>query len=261
MTAFWRILRAELRDVLRSRWLPGYAMLFLLLTDLLFRFGGSGDRVLLSLLNVVLLLVPLVSIVVGTMHLYQSREFVELLLSQPVGRRALFGALWLGLTVPMALALVAGVGLPFLWHGTGGAGGTLATLLLAGAALTAVFTALAYLIAVLFQDRAAGLGAAILAWLLLAVVYDGLILIGTAIFADYPIETPVLAAVVLNPIDLARVLLLLKIDIAALMGYTGAVFERFFGSGQGLVVSSVALALWIGMPAWVGMQRFVRKDL
>lgn len=261
MTAFWRILRAELRDVLRSRWLPGYAVLFLVLTDLLFRFGGSGDRVLLSLLNVVLLLVPLVSIVVGTMHLYQSREFVELLLSQPVGRRALFAALWLGLTVPMALAFVAGVGLPFLWHGTGGAGATLATLLVAGAALTAVFTALAYLLAVTFQDRAAGLGAAILAWLLLAVVYDGLILVGTALLADHPIEGPVLAAVVLNPIDLARVLLLLKIDLAALMGYTGAVFERFFGSGRGLVVSSVALALWIGVPAWVGMRRFVEKDL
>lgn len=117
MTAFLRILRAEVRDVLRSRWLPGYALLFLLLTDLLFRFGASGDRVLLSLLNAVLLLVPLVSIVVGTMHVYQSREFIELLLAQPVGRRSLFAALWLGLTVPMALAFVAGVGLPFLWQG------------------------------------------------------------------------------------------------------------------------------------------------
>jgi len=261
MTAFPRILRAELRDVLRSRWLPGYALLFLVLTDLLFRFGGSGDRVLLSLLNVVLLLVPLVSIVIGTMHLYQAREFVELLLAQPVGRRALFGALWTGLTVPMALAFVAGVGLPFLWHGTGGAGATLATMLVAGAALTAIFTALAFLLAVTFTDRAAGLGAAILAWLLLAVVYDGLILVGTAWFADYPLEVPVLVAVVLNPIDLARVTLMLQIDIAALMGYTGAVFERFFGSGQGLLVSAGALLAWVVVPAWLGMRRFVRKDL
>lgn len=261
MTAFLRILRAEVRDVLRSRWLPGYALLFLLLTDLLFRFGASGDRVLLSLLNAVLLLVPLVSIVVGTMHVYQSREFIELLLAQPVGRRSLFAALWLGLTVPMALAFVAGVGLPFLWQGAGGAGGTLVTLLLAGAALTGVFTAIAYLLAVSFQDRAAGLGAAILVWLFLAVLYDGLILIGTALLANYPLEKPVLTAVVLNPIDLARVLLLLKIDIAALMGYTGAVFERFFGSGRGLLVSAGALGLWIAVPAWLAMRRFVRRDL
>lgn len=261
MTSFVRILKAELRDVLRSRWLPGYGLLFLVLTDLLFRFGGTGDRVLLSLLNVVLLLVPLVSIVVGTMHLYQSREFVELLLAQPVGRRSLYGALWAGLTIPMALGFVAGVGLPFLWHGTGGAGATLLTLLLAGAALTAVFTAIAFLIAVTFQDRAAGLGAAMLGWLLLAVVYDGLILVGTALLADYPLEGPVLTAVVLNPIDLARVLLLMKIDIGALMGYTGAVFERFFGSGRGVLVSGSALLAWVIVPAWLGMRRFVGKDL
>jgi Cu-processing system permease protein len=259
--AFLRILRAEVRDVLRSRWLPGYALVFLLLTDLLFRFGGGGDRVLLSLLNAVLLLVPLVSIVVGTMHFYQSREFVELLLAQPVGRRSLFAALWVGLTVPMALAFVAGVGLPFLWHGAGDAAGTLLTMLLAGAALTGVFTALAYLLAVSFQDRAAGLGAAILVWLFLAVIYDGLILIGTALLAHYPLEKPVLAAVVLNPIGLARVLLLLKIDIAALMGYTGAVFAHFFGSGRGMLVSSAALALWVGVPAGLAMRRFVRRDL
>ena len=70
-----------------------------------------------------------------------------------------------------------------------------------------------------------------------------------------------LTAVVLNPIDLARVLLLLKIDIAALMGYTGAVFERFFGSGRGLLVSAGALGLWIAVPAWLAMRRFVRRDL
>jgi Cu-processing system permease protein len=195
------------------------------------------------------------------MHLYQSREFIELLLAQPVGRRPLFAALWAGLTLPMALAFVAGVGLPFLWHGVGDAGGTLATLLLAGAALTAVFTALAYLLAVTFTDRAAGLGAAILAWLLLAVLWDGLILVGVATLSDYPLEKPVLVAVLGNPIDLARVLLLLQIDLAALMGYTGAVFERFFGSARGLLVSAGALAAWVALPVWLGLRRFVARDL
>jgi Cu-processing system permease protein len=261
MTSFLRIVRAELRDVRRSRWLPGYALVFLLLTDLLFRFGGGGERVLLSLLNVVLLLVPLVAIVVGTMHVHQSREFVELLLAQPVGRTPLFAALWAGLTLPMVAAFVVGVGAPFLWHGVGQAGATLATLLRAGAALTSTFTALAFLVAVTFEDRAAGLGAALLIWLLLAVVYDGIILIGTALLVDYPLEGPVLAAIVANPIDLARVLLLLRIDIAALMGYTGAVFERFFGGAMGTTVSAAALLLWVAIPLALAVRRFAGKDL
>lgn len=261
MTIFLRLLRATLRDALRSRWLPGYALLFLVLTDLLFRFGGGGERVLLSLLNVVLLLVPLVGIVVGTMHLYQAREFIELMLAQPVGRRPLLAALWAGLTLPLAAAFVVGTGLPFLWHGAGAAGGTLALLLVAGALLTAVFTALAFLLAVSLQDRAAGLGAAILVWLLLAVVWDGVILAGTAAFAAWPLERPILVAVVLNPIDLARILLLLRVDIAALMGYTGAVFERFFGGGTGMAVAAVALLAWVALPAGWAMRRFVARDL
>lgn len=255
------ILRAELRDIRRSRWLPGYGLVFLALTDLLFRFGGSGDRVLLSLLNVVLLLVPLVSIVVGTMHVYQSREFIELLLAQPVERGSLFAALWLGLTVPMMGAFAAGVALPFLWHGLGASGGTLLVLLACGGALTAVFTALACLVAVWVQDRATGLGVAILTWLGLAVVYDGAVLLGIALLGDYPLEYPVLAAVVLNPVDVARVLLLLQIDIAALMGYTGAVFERFFGSGLGIGIATGGLAGWVIVPFWLARRHFARKDL
>ena len=172
-----RLLRSELRNVARSRWLLVYAIVLLGLTDLLFRFGGSGERVVLSLTNVILALVPLVGLVLGAMHVYQSREFIELMLAQPVGRRTLFGALYAGLALPLAAAYALGVGLPLLWHGQllRGAGGI--TLLLAGVALTLVFTAIAFLIALCFEERAAGLGAAIVAWLLTVVVYDGLLLL------------------------------------------------------------------------------------
>jgi Cu-processing system permease protein len=63
-----------------------------------------------------------------------------------------------------------------------------------------------------------------------------------------------------NPIDMARVFLLIKVDMAALMGYTGAVFERFFGGNQGVLVSLAVLLLWTVLPFWAGLRRFVRKD-
>jgi Cu-processing system permease protein len=79
--------------------------------------------------------------------------------------------------------------------------------------------------------------------------------------SNYPVERPVLVAVVLNAIDLARVIVLLKIDIAALMGYTGAVFERFFGSGREPLISSGALLVWVALPAWLAMRRVTARDL
>ena len=82
-------------------------------------------------------------------------------------------------------------------------------LLAAGCGLSLVFTAFALCVAVRIDDRAWGLGAALLVWLLCTLVYDGLILLVTTLFGDYPLEAPLLVMVFLNPVDLARVLLLL----------------------------------------------------
>lgn len=85
------VLRAGLRDLSRNRWIVAYAAAFFLIPEGLFWFGGTGPQVVLSLLNVVLLVVPLVALIFGTIHVYASREFVELLLAQPVRRSRLDG--------------------------------------------------------------------------------------------------------------------------------------------------------------------------
>ena len=81
-----------------------------------------------------------------------------------------------------------------------------------------------------------------------------------AVLSDYPVERPLLGAMLANPIDLARVLLLLRFDSAALLGYTGAVFADFFGGRTGALVASAALAAWIAIPLGLGLRAFRRKD-
>jgi Cu-processing system permease protein len=257
-----KVLRYELRDLRRSRWLLGYVLLLLALTDALLRFGGGGPRAVLSLMNVVLVFVPLVSVVFGTMYLYGARDFIELLLAQPVGRGSLFAGLYGGLAAPLAIGFLLGVGVPFLWsgQGDGSLAGPLTMLLATGVLLTLVFTALAFLVSLLFEDRAKGLGAAILVWLAATVLYDAVIVLVATAFTDYPLELPMLGLIVLNPVDLGRVLLLLQFDTAALMGYTGAVFERFFGTLVGLAVATGALALWCAGPLVLARARFRGKD-
>lgn len=257
-----KVLRYELQDLRRSRWLLGYVLLLLGLTDALLRFGGGGPRAVLSLMNVVLVFVPLVSIVFGTMYLYGARDFIELLLAQPVGRGSLFAGLYGGLAAPLAVGFLLGVGLPFLWggQGDGSLAGPLIMLLAAGVLLTLAFTALAFLASLLFEDRVKGLGAAILAWLAATVLYDAVIVLVGLSFSDYPLELPMIGLTLLNPVDLGRVLLLLQFDTAALMGYTGAVFERFFGTVLGVGVATGALALWCVGPLVLARGRFRGKD-
>ena len=252
----------QLRDLIRSKWLIAYALFFFLASEGLLRYGGDGAKALLSLSTIVLFIVPLVTIVYGTVYLYQSREFIELLLAQPVRRGHLFVGLYLGITLALSVGVVAGISIPFAVHG-GLADVALRspfiTLVFAAVALTCIFTAIACVIALVCEDRLRGLGAAIATWLGLALLYDGLVLVLVATFGDYALERPVLAAMLANPVDLARVLLLLRFDNAALMGYTGAVFQRFF-AGAGAMIAVAALILWIGAPVYAGSRAFRRKD-
>lgn len=260
--AVGKVLKYELSDLVRSKWVVAYAAFFLVVTDALFRFGGGSAHVVLSLMNVVLVLIPLVSLIFGTIYLYSARDFTELMLAQPVRRGHLFAGLYAGLVLPLAAGFALGVTLPFLWHGgaAGAEGRTLALLVLVGVLLTATFLALAFLIAVRFDDRMKGLGAALLVWLFLAIVYDGLVLVAVHTFSTYPLERPLLALTLLNPVDLGRVLLLLNLDTAALLGYTGAVFERFFGTVLGFGVALLALGAWCAIPLAFARRLFRRKD-
>ena len=262
LAATVRLTRYGMANVVRSRWLLCYTLFFLLATDALLRFSGAQPGALLSLANIVLLVIPLIAMVFGTMYVYDAREFTELLLAQPIGRRRIFLGLYLGLMLPLVAGFVVGITVPVTMHGgwTAELRATIATMLAVGTALTAVFIAIALFIAVRIQDKVRGLGAAITVWLGAAVLYDGFVLLLATVFADYPIERALLGLMLANPVDLGRVVLLLQFDISALMGYTGAIFERFFGGSAGLAAATIALVLWAAVPTWLGMRAFQRKD-
>jgi Cu-processing system permease protein len=257
-----KIVKYELRDISRSRWTLFYALFFLVTAEVLFRFMGSGAKALLGLSSIVLAIIPLVGIVFGTIYLYNARPFTQLLLAQPVDRTDLFRGLFAGLALPLSGSFLVGVGIPVAFRG-GVMTEHMAVVLLVigtGILLTFIFVALAFFIAVRFEDRLRGLSVSILIWIFFAVIYDGLVLIMASIFSMYPLEKLMLTLMVLNPIDLARVLLLLNLEASALMGYTGAVFEQFFGSLGGLAAAIVGLLVWVAVPLIAGIRQFNKKD-
>ena len=262
MSTILKVVRYELQNVVRNKWVIAYGLFFLVTTELLLRLGGSTPRALLSLLNIVVLLIPLITIVFGTIYWQSSREFTELLLAQPVQRGALFHGLFAGLVIPLSAAFVAGVAIPLLLHRgvTAEATPLLVLMLVAGVALTAVFGALATLIAGVVEDRLRALGMALGIWAIMTLAWDGVILWATMAFADRPLEQPLLVMTFLNPVDLARVLLVLRLDASAMMGYTGAVFQRFLGGWIGTISAVAGLALWALVPGLFALRVFKTKD-
>lgn len=249
-------------DLMRSRWSYVYFLFYLLLGFVLLFLNNNVSKAVITLMNIIIVIVPLIGTIFGVMYYYNSREFTILLLAQPLKRSTIFLGQYIGLSISLSISLLLGLGIPFIFYGIfeSAAIWDFSSLLITGVFLTFIFVALSINIALSNENRIKGFGYAILMWLFLAVIYDGIFLISLMIFNDYPLDKFSLIATMTNPIDLSRILILLKLDISALLGYTGAVFQKFFGTGLGVIISFSVLILWVLIPAWLIVVKSGRKD-
>lgn len=257
-----KVLQYSFYDLIRSRWSYVYLMFYLVLGFALLFLNSSVSKSIITLMNIIIVLTPMIGTIFGIMYYYSSREFTELLLAQPIKRRTIFLGQYLGVSLSLTLSLVIGLGIPFLFYGLlqSSEMANFGLLLLSGSFLTFIFVALAYNIGLRNDNKIKGFGYAILVWLFMAVIYDGLFLISLIVFDDYPLDKFTLLATMFNPIDLSRILILLKLDISALLGYTGAIFQKFFGTNMGMFSSLTILSVWTLIPVYLITRKAAKKD-
>ncbi len=257
-----KILKYSFFDLIRSRWSIIYFLFYFITGLLLLYLSNDVSKAIVSLMNITFILTPLIGTIFGVMNFYNSREFIELLLAQPMPRKRIFLGMLLGISLSLSLSLLLGIGLPFVFYGifVSGHAMSLVVLLVTGIFLTLIFTSLSFYIALVNENRLKGFGMAILVWLFLAFIYDGIFLLSLIILQEYPLEKFAIAMSLFNPIDLSRIMIMLKLDISALMGYTGAVFNKFFGNNSGMLISISALTTWTVIPVLLILKKSFKKD-
>jgi len=253
-----KILKYVIADIIQNKIVLLYTFLLLLISLSVFNLESNAAKGLLSLLNIILILVPLICIIFSTIYIYNSAEFIELLVSQPLKRRTIWLSLFLGLCASLTLAFLVGIGIPILLYHADATG---FMMIISGVFLSLVFVSLATLAAGLTRDKAKGIGVSITLWLFFSLIFDALVLFLLFQFQDYPMERFMVFISFLNPIDLCRTQILLQLDISALMGYTGAIFREFFGNSTGIILTFVGLFFWILIPIIFSLRRFRKKDL
>jgi Cu-processing system permease protein len=253
-----KLTRYVLYDIMRNRIVLLYAAFLFLITIGLFQLEDNPSKAILSLLTVVLTVLPLVSLIFTTIHYYNSYEFIELMLAQPLSRTRVLLSEFGGLSLSLLGAFWVGVGLPVLFYAPDQ---TSFALLLTGSLLTLIFISMAFFTSIHSRDKARGIGLALLLWFYFTLIYDGLLLIILFALSDYPMEKATLLLSALNPVDLARIVIMLKMDISALMGYTGAVYKDFFGSSYGTMFTIGVLCVWAIVPFLISHRRFLKKDM
>lgn len=253
-----KIIKYVTADILRNKIVLAYTVLLLIISFSVFALQDDASKGMLSLLNITLLIVPLMSVIFSAIYIYNSAEFIELLVSQPLKRKSIWLSLFYGLAAALSIAYFIGAGIPIIIYQPSATG---FIMLGTGIILSIIFVAIALLAAVLTRDKAKGIGITILLWLYFALIFDGLILFILFQFEDYPLDKFMVFTSAFNPVDLCRILILLRMDVSALMGYTGAIFKDFFGSQAGSFVAAIVLFLWVIIPVWLSMKKFQKKDL
>ena len=254
----FKISKYVLYDILRNKVILAYTAFLLIISISLFQMEENSSKAVLSLLNIVLIVVPLISMVFSTIHWYNSYEFIELMLTQPISRKKVLLSEFSGISSSLVTAFVIGVGIPVMIYNFNSTG---LALLLVGCLLTLVFTAIAFLASVKSKDKARGIGTVLLLWFYFALVFDGLVLTILYAFSDYPMEKATLVLLSLNPIDLGRIYLMLQMDISALMGVTTRTLQGFLGSTAGLIYTLGIMVVWMITPLFFALRSFNKKDL
>lgn len=248
--------RSAFSQTLRSRAVLGYGLVLTGIVTAFTLFGGDRAKVTLTIVSLLLLVVPLVTLIIVALQHYNNREFIELLLAQPISRRAFYWGQWIGMTAGLLTIAEVPILLGYVtWQ-------NFDVSVLAGSTivLTLCFSALAYRVAVGQPDKARGIGIALVVWLYCAVLYDAVLIAMMALLEKYPLEKVLLVVLVFNPIDAIRVAILLYSDASALLGITGAVLREFFGSTRSMLVIAMVIAVWIGYPLLRGVRVFQRRD-
>ena len=267
------LIRYKLGEAVRNRWLLAYGAIFAVLAlgvsliglNAVGAIGLEGyGRTTASLINLVLSLVPLVALLLGSAGVSGDREtgVLELLLAQPVGRSELLLGRFVGVLAAIGLATVLGFGFAGTLIGlaAGPAGGLQYLAFLAIAmGLAAVYLAIGTAISVSARSRMRGTAAALGVWFASVVFFD-LVLIGVGALAGASAGV-LAAALLLNPVEIARLLALLLLDPSLeILGPVGGYLIAQFGATGATWLLLGSLVAWIIGPLVVALTVFESRD-
>ncbi len=268
------VARLELIINIRNRWTLIFAVVFgaLVLAISYFGLATAGSvgfqgfaRTSASLMNLVLYIVPLVSLVMGTLSLTNEKSAGELVFSQPATRTEILLGKLAGLFAALMASTLLGFGVAgvviAIKAGTEGLVRYPALVALS-LALALVFLCLAAAVALICKRKPVAFGMALFAWSFFVLFYDLLVIGGTFVLPERTANTFLFASLFGNPVDLVRVASLIVLNGQEIFGPAGAALVRFLGGDAWSIVLLVAsLLLWMVIPLLIARRFLEHQDI
>lgn len=271
----YHIGRQQLTLILRSKWLISFGLLFVLLAFLVTYFSQTGNtgfegfnRMTASLLNLNLLIIPLISLLMGSLFLAGEKEDsgLLLLLTYPVTPRSVLVGKYLGLLLALAIVLTSGYGVSLLSIASTNSEVSIAVILkfyLLSFLLAAIFIAISVFIGVQSKSRFHALGISLVIWSFTVLFYE-FIIMGISLFlSNQSILTLLSISIFLNPIEIIRVWSILILNGESIFGPSLYDLTIWASGWKGTLLFIIASALWIIIPIWISntvIKRGIEND-
>lgn len=268
----WTLAQKELRDALRNRWFLLYTVAFAVLA-LAFSYlslAGAGiagfagfGRTAASLINLVLLIIPLMALTIGAQSISSELErgTMSYLLAQPIGRVEVFLGKYLGLALSLLASLALGFGISgvvMVLSGSGAADpGAYVALVALAYLLSLAMLSVGFLISALTRKASVSVGIGLFLWLAFVFLGD-LGMMGTSMAMKMPIGNLFLMSLT-NPSQVFKMAAILNINATLdILGPAGAYAVQRYGQSL-LVIFISTLVLWAIVPAALAYARFANR--
>jgi Cu-processing system permease protein len=268
------IARQELTVNIRNKWTVLFAVVFGALVVGLSYFGIMAEgfsgmqnftRTSASILNLVLYIVPLVSLVMGTMSFTGDKGSTELLFSQPISRAEVLLGKLSGLFLSIAFSMLGGfTAAGILISSVSGEEGLIqyGFFVLLSLMLALVFLSIAVVVAVLNRRKAKAFGISLFLWFFFVLFYDLLTLGGSTFFKGQSANLFLFISLFGNPVDMVRVASLISLENASIFGAAGAALLRFLGgTTSGILLLTFSLLVWIVLPVKISQRLLSMQDI
>lgn len=244
-------------DLIKNKALILYSIILLISTLGLLYVEPDTDKVMLSVMQICILGIPLFCLLFSAIYYYQSTDFIQLILAQPLKRGTPITSLFIALFTWFSVSFILSVCIPLSIAGIFDKSIILFTTTLL---IQVISIAIALFIGTIVSDKAKGIGIILLIWAFFVFIFDGILLFIMYQYAAYPIEKIILAFTFLNPITIGRTLIVLGTEASALLGLSAAVFSNFFSNSFGFIISIASLLIWGLIPLFFSFKVFQYKD-
>lgn len=254
---FAQVALRELRTGFRNPWAYSFLALFAIFMLILTLIHAQGymdgySGITGSMLNLMLYLLPLMTLMLGSFSLTGEKEdgSWELLSTYPLGTSSFIAGKYVGLSILLLTIIVFGFGIAGLvssWAGGGFSIHTFMMLFVFAVSLASMFLAVSMVIGSLAVNRWQALVIVVTVWFFLVIAWAPLLI---AILGWLPyvwIKPAVSVLTLLNPAELSRIFAVIALGGGAVLGPEYYDWVKWVSRPTGSVAYVIFVLLWIGL--------------